>query len=295
MKRFLLPAVYCLLLAAFWSPAIQGAEYKLSGTFHVAVKDPSGLTYDPVHDSLWTVRDHGSGLAEKLMGGGGGLFEIDKKGKVLKKMPLKASNDLEGIAYRADTDTFLLAEERNREVVEIDRAGKTLRTIKVPIKWGYQDLNHGIEGVAYDPKSKNIFVANEKNPRQVMELKEDGNVVNSFEVIEASDISDLYYDATTDRLLVLSHEKILLEFTRKGQLIKTFPVEADKAEGVTKDSKGYLYIICEATSTLCVYAPEVIPASAPAAVTPQATAEKAGSKDTPQRTPAKPKAAGSKK
>ena len=284
-----------LLTLTVSSPVVQGAEYKLSGTFHVAVKDPSGLTYDPVHDSLWTVRDHGSGLAEKLMGGGGGLFEIDKKGKVLKKMPLKASNDLEGIAYRADTDTFLLAEERKREVVEIDRAGKTLRTIKVPIKWGYRNLNRGIEGVAYDPKSKNIFVANEKNPRRVMELKENGNVVNSFEVIEASNISDLYYDATTDRLLVLSHENILLEFTRKGQLTKTFPVEADKAEGITKDNRGYLYIICEATSTLYVYAPEVIPASAPATVTPQATAEKAESKGTSQRTPAKPKSSGSKK
>src|SRR3990167_1815739 len=113
--------VLFLLTLTVSSPVVQGGEYKLSGTFHVAVKDPSGLTYDPVHDSLWTVLDHGSGLAEKLMGGGGGLFEIDKKGKVLKKMPLKASNDLEGIAYRADTDTFLLAEERKREVVEIGR------------------------------------------------------------------------------------------------------------------------------------------------------------------------------
>ncbi|MBI5125428.1 MAG: SdiA-regulated domain-containing protein [Planctomycetes bacterium] len=286
--------VLFLLTLTVSSPVVQGAEYKLSGTFHVAVKDPSGLTYDPVHDSLWTVQDHGNGLAEKLMGGGGGLFEIDKKGKVLKRMPLKASNDLEGIAYKADTDTFLLAEERKREVVEINRAGKTLKTIKVPIKWGYRNLNHGIEGVAYDPKSKNIFVANEKNPRKVMELKEDGNIVNSFEVIEASNISDLYYDATTDRLLVLSHENILLEFTRKGQLIKTFPVEADKAEGITKDSEGYLYIICEATSTLYVYAPEVIPASAPATATPQA-AEKTGSKDASQHTPVKPKSSGGKK
>ncbi|MDI6760888.1 MAG: SdiA-regulated domain-containing protein [Candidatus Brocadiaceae bacterium] len=286
-----------LVLAAlvFLNSSVQGAEYKLSGTFHVAVKDPSGLIYDPIHDSLWTVRDHGSGLAEKLIGGGGGLFEIDKKGKVLKKMPLKASNDLEGIAYRADTDTFLLAEERRREVVEIDRAGKALRTIKVPIKWGYRDLNHGIEGVAYDPRSKSIFVANEKYPTQVMELTEDGNIVNSFEVIEASNISDLYYDATTDRLLVLSHENILLEFTRKGQLIKTFPVEADRAEGITKDSRGYLYIICEATSTLYVYAPEVIPTSAPVPVTPQAATEKAVNKGTPQRAPTKPKSAGSKK
>ncbi|MFN3466552.1 MAG: hypothetical protein ACK4WF_02495, partial [Candidatus Brocadiales bacterium] len=79
--------VLFLVVLIFSGPAVQGAEYRLLGTFPVAVKDPSGLTYDPVHDSLWTVRDHGGGLSEKVLGGGGELFEIDKKGNVLKKIP----------------------------------------------------------------------------------------------------------------------------------------------------------------------------------------------------------------
>lgn len=242
-----------LLILISLSPTAQGVEYRLLGSFPVAVKEPSGLAYDPLHDSLWTVRD-----------GGGGLFEIDKKGNVLKELPIK-SHDLEGIAYRPDTDTFLLAEERRREVVEIDRAGKTLKTTKVPIEWHYWELNHGIEGVAFDPKSKNIFVANEKRPRQVMELEEDGLLIkNSFEVAQVGDISDLFYDIATDRLLVLSEEsRTVLELTRKGQFLNSFPIEAAKAEGITKDSKGYLYIICEATSTLYVYAPKVVPTSMP--------------------------------
>jgi uncharacterized protein YjiK len=227
-----------------------GAEYRLAGSFPLNVKEPSGLTYDPVHDTLWTVQD-----------GGGNLFEMDKKGNVLKEITLK-SGDLEGVAYKPDTDTFLLAEERRREVIEVDRTGKTLKTIKVPIEWHYWDLNHGIEGVAYDPKTKSIFVANEKKPRQVMEMKEDGSVLNSFEVTELGDLSDLFYDTATDRLLVLSHEsKAVVEFTRKGRFLNAFSTEAPQAEGITKDTKGYLYIVCEATRTLYVYAPTVVPTS----------------------------------
>jgi uncharacterized protein YjiK len=239
-----------LFLTLIFNTLTVQAEYRLVGTFPVDVKEPSGLTYDPVHDSLWTVQD-----------GGGDLYEIDKKGNVLKKVPLK-SGDLEGIAYKPDTDTFLLAEERRREVVEVDRTGKVLRTIKVPIEWHYWNLNYGIEGVAFEPRSKGIFVANEKKPCQVMEMEEDGCVVHVFDVEKVSDISDLYYDAANDRLLVLSHEsKSILELNRMGHPLKSFPIEAVKAEGITKDSKGYLYIICEDTSTLYVYAPEVVPTS----------------------------------
>lgn len=248
-RRLVLPliALGTLTLLPFVSRGAT-AGYNLVGTFPVAIKEPSGLTYDPINDSLWTVQD-----------GGGDLFEIDKKGNVLKKVPLK-SGDLEGIAYKADTDTFLLAEERRREIVEIDRRGKTLETVKVPIEWHYWNLNYGIEGIAFEPRSKGIFVANEKKPCRIIEMEQDGRIVQVFDVDKVSDISGLHYDATSDRLLVLSHEsKSVLELNRMGQFVRSFPIEAAKAEGITKDNKGYLYILCEATSTLYVYAPEVVP------------------------------------
>ncbi len=89
---------------------------------------------------------------------------------------------------------------------------------------------------------------------------------------------------------MLSHEsKAVLEFTRRGQLLKSFSIEVTQAEGITKDNKGYIYIICEATGNLYVYAPEVVPTSAPATLAPQATAEKVESKGTSQPAPAKHK------
>ena len=266
--------IFVLLALIFYAPAVRGAEYHLLGSFNVAVREPSGLAYDPKNDSLWTVQDNG-----------GDLYEIDKKGNVLKRVPLRPplvqfrfpslarrgdilrkallrSGDWEGVYYKSDTDTLLLSDERTRQVIEVDRTGKPLKTIKVPIEWHYLDINHGTEGVAYDAKTKTIFVANEKNPRRVMELKEDGSVVSAFDVKvrKAEHLSDLYYDTTSDRLLVLARTMIL-EYTRKGKLLKTFPIEAIKAEGMTKDNKGYLYIIDESTSILYIYAPEVIPTS----------------------------------
>lgn len=240
----MLPLMGVLLILLFTGDT-AAEEYTLAGTFQVRVSEPSGLAYDPEHKTLWTVRD-----------GGGGVYEIDKKGKTLKKLPV-VSSDLEGIAYKPDSQTFLLAEERKRQVVEIDRKGKVIKTIDVPIRWHYWNINSGIEGVAYDPKSRHIFVANEKNPRMVMELEEDGKPVNFFEVKDALDLSDIYCDYTRDTLLVLSHEsKKVMEFTRQGRLLSTFPVEATKAEGITKDEDGNLYIMCEETKRLYVYAPK---------------------------------------
>ncbi len=231
--------------------AVQAAEYRLVGTFPVDVEEPSGLTYDPLNDTLWTVQD-----------GGGGVFELDKKGNVLTKLPI-TSHDLEGIAYKPDTNTFLLAEERKREVVEIDRQGNVISTLKVPIEWHYWTYNYGIEGVAYDPKTESILVANEKKPARVMELKGENRISMAFDVVQATDISGLYYDTANERLFVLSEEsKVILEFTRKGEFLSTFSIkQVPKPEGITKDNKGYIFVMCEETSTLYVFAPEVIPTS----------------------------------
>lgn len=228
----------------FLSKAVSATEYELLRSIPVAVKEPSGLTYDPQTDTLWTVRD-----------GGGGVYQLDKQGNVLKMIDI-SSSDLEGIAYKPDSDTFLLAEEKNREILEINRQGMILQRIEVPIKWRLWHLNHGIEGICYDPNSRHIFIVNEKGPRVVMELDDDGTVVKSFEVGEAEDLSGIYCDNTTGNLLILSHEsKKIMEFTPDGKFISSFPIDIPQVEGITKDMGGNLYIVCEKSKTLYVYAP----------------------------------------
>ena len=155
-------------------------EYELARTFPVEVGEPSGLAYDPKTNTLWTVSD-----------GGGGLSQLNTRGEPLREMDF-TSNDLEGIAYKPATDTFLLAEERTREILEIDRQGKILWVAKVPTDYSWWNLlqrNHGIEGVAYDQKSGSIFVVNEKSPRVVIELIEGDVITRSRKAFRPS-ISD---------------------------------------------------------------------------------------------------------
>lgn len=222
--------------------------YELLESYPVDVREPSGLTYDPQTDTLWTVQD-----------GGGGIYQIDKQGKVLETINIP-SDDLEGIAYKPDTDTFLLAEERKREILEVDRQGKVLREINTPIKYSFWHINHGLEGVCYDPRRQSIFVANEKSPRMVVGLDMRGDVVGSFDVEGVGDLSGMCYDDTNGNLLVLSHEsRKVMEFTPDGKLLRSFsidfPISIEKAEGIAKDADGKMYIICEKRKVLYVYTP----------------------------------------
>ncbi len=234
-------------LTFFAAGHAAATEYELVRSYPVDVEEPSGLAYDPKTNTLWTVRD-----------GGGGLYQLNKRGELLGRIEL-LSNDLEGIAYLPSTDTFLVVEERTREILEIDRQGNVLWAIKVPIDYNWWDIfqrNHGTEGVAFDPKSGRIFVINEKNPKVVMELIEGDVIVKSFEVTEAEDLSGIHFDTKSGNLLVLSHEsKKIMEFTPDGKLISSFQIDAPKAEGITKDSDGNIYIICEQSRALYMYAP----------------------------------------
>ncbi|MFQ5957160.1 MAG: SdiA-regulated domain-containing protein [Candidatus Brocadiales bacterium] len=234
-----------LLWTSFlFSESVFATEYKLLQSFPVDVEEPSGLTYDPQTDTLWTVQD-----------GGGGLCQLDTHGKVINTIDIP-SNDLEGIAYKPGSDTFLLAEERNREILEVDRQGTIIQAIMVPIKWRLWHLNYGIEGVSYFPKSRHIFIVNEKGPRVLMELNEGGAVVQSFEVEGVEDLSGIYCNDASGDLLIISHEsKKVMELTSEGRLISSFAIDIPQAEGITKDGSGNIYIICENSKTLYIYAP----------------------------------------
>lgn len=247
LNQYIKTAAYLCLTAAFLllscGPA-AAVEYEMAGSFPVQVGEPSGLAYDPQTDTLWTVRD-----------GGGGVYQLDKRGELLTIIDIR-TNDLEGIAYNPLSDTFLLAEERHREILEIDRQGNVLRTIAVPIKWRMWHINHGIEGVTINPRNGHVFVVNEKSPVAVMELDENGSIVKSFEVEEADDLSGIHYDYQSGNLLVLSHEsKKVMEFTPEGSLKGSFSIDIPQAEGITRDASGNIYVICEKSKTLYVFAP----------------------------------------
>jgi uncharacterized protein YjiK len=220
-------------------------RYDLIETYTVAVRDPSGLTYDPTTDSLWVVED-----------GGGGIYQIEKRGEGFSETIDFKSEDMEGIAYNPEADTFFIAEERKRVIFEVDKKGKILNTIEIDILYDEADVNHGFAGVTFNPESKHLFVVNEKNPVAVLEVTLDGEIVNSFEV-NAENLSGICLDSRTGELLVLSPgSKMGMVFTKDGRLLRSVDVDIPRPEGIAIDNEGYIYVVCEETQQLYVYAPK---------------------------------------
>ncbi len=219
--------------------------YDLIETYTLAVRRPSGLTYDPTTDSLWVVEDRG-----------GEIYQIEKRGEdFLETIDIK-SDDMEGIAYNPETDTFFIAEERKRAIFEVDRKGKILNTLEIDIQYDEVDTNRGFEGVTFDPESKHLFVVNEKNPVAVLEITPDGKIVNSFEV-RAENLSGICLDSSRGELLVLSPgSKMGMIFTKDGKLQSSVDIDIPKPGGIAIDDERYIYVVCEDTQKLYVYAPK---------------------------------------
>ncbi len=225
---------------------VSAVQYDLIETYTVPVR-PSGMDYNPENDSLWIVEDRG-----------GGIYEIQKRGEeILGEIRFK-SEDLEGIAHNTDTGTLFVTEERKRAVLEIDKNGKLLNTIDVPIEYEEADINYGFEGVTYDPSTGHLFIANEKNPRAILEVAPDGEIVNSIELDDVEELADVSLDKETGNLIVLTQDpNLIVEFTKDGTLVDVFELtDVPSPEGFTMDNDGFLYVVSDEPQKLYVFSPK---------------------------------------
>lgn len=201
------------------------------------------------------------------------LVEMDSDGKVSAQYPLNGFEDVEGLAYMGD-GLIVVTDEVQQQLVIFrlpDRPGMPIdkqdaASLALPL--GSSTHNKGFEGVTYDAAHDRIFVAKERDPRQLyavsgiktslggtLRLKvEDLNDWIDRSVF-AKDISDLHFDARTGHLLVLSHEsKLVIELSEKGEMVSfrtllghvgDLKESAGQAEGLTLDDAGALYVVSE--------------------------------------------------
>lgn len=224
----------------------------------------SGITYDYDRDRLLAVTN--AGPSE--------LFVLSKSGEMLERHLLRGFEDVEGLAYMGD-GWLLLSEER----------AQRLRLIRLPVPGSgaavdagdspfialginLRKRNKGFEGVAYDRRHDRLFVVKEAAPRQLFALDGVGrsfagtlqlSVRDLTSWIERSvfarDLSDVAHDPQTGHLLVLSDQsKLLIELDGNGQFVSFRSLHrylselrdsAPKAEGVTLDGEGNLYVVSE--------------------------------------------------
>ncbi|MFZ6044887.1 SdiA-regulated domain-containing protein [Pseudomonas sp. CR3202] len=201
------------------------------------------------------------------------LVEMDRDGTITAQYPMNGFEDVEGLAYMGD-GLVVVTDETQQQLVFFrmpEQPGQAIdkqdsQTLALPLKSSAH--NKGFEGVAYDPAHDRIFVAKERDPRQLYAIsgvkaslggKLQLKVEDLSDWIErsvfATDISDLHFDARTGHLLVLSHEsRLVIELGENGEMVSfrtllghfsDLKKSAGQAEGLTLDDEGTLYVVSE--------------------------------------------------
>ena len=222
--------------------------------------DISALTFDPERRSLFTVTNANPEL-----------LELSLDGRILRRITLRGFGDPEAVEYIAP-GLFVIGDERAQRLIKVRLADST--TV-LDARDGQQlalgigrNGNKGFEGLAYDRNGQRLFVAKERDPLRIYEIR-------GFPQVEAArplavqvaddprrdarlfvrDLSSLQYDQTSGHLLALSDEsRLVLELDSHGQPVSSLSLLAGQhglrrsvpqAEGIALDDAGNLYLVSE--------------------------------------------------
>jgi uncharacterized protein YjiK len=223
--------------------------------------DMSALTYDPDRNSLFTVTNRQPEL-----------IELSLDGEVLRRVALEGFGDAEAVQY-IKRDTYVISDERAQRLLLVRVPEGVVRLAaaeaqQLTIGLG-RNGNKGFEGLAYDAPGQRLFVAKERDPLGILEIRgfpQDRSLDQPFSLevedhpardagLFVRDLSSLEFDAASGHLLALSDEsQLLLELDDKGRPISSLSLLAgqqglthsiEQAEGVALSPDGTLYLVSE--------------------------------------------------
>lgn len=155
----------------------------------IDIPEPSGLAL-AADGSLWSVSDRN-----------GRLYRLSTDGDVLSVLATGAI-DLEGITADGRDGSPWVVDESNNHLVHIGADGTEQR--RVPISIDSAD-GSGLEGVAMDVESGNIFLLQEKDPARVIELDQDFEILNTWTASFARDVSGIASTKIGGELVATRH------------------------------------------------------------------------------------------
>ena len=215
--------------------------------------EASDLSYNPQTKTLFSV-----------MGKNPFLVELTLQGDVLRKMPLNGWNNPEGVTVM-ENGLLAVVDERQHSltIVKVDASTTALNKADFP---SYdlgpsKDQNKAFEGVTWDKRNQQ-FVLGEERPPALFTWKSDGSqtLVGDKQKLantklDMRNLSALAIDPRTGHLLALSAEShLLLELDEKGEPVSFMTLlggfnglknTIPRAEGVTLDENGNLYMVSE--------------------------------------------------
>ena len=228
--------------------------FQFNGMFDIPSvrRDASALTIHADSGHLWTITD------DKVR-----LVEFTTHGKFIREVKLIGFDDAEGLCH-VDGDRFLIAEEKKMCITLVDvppdatKVKADGRRIELDVK---SKKNKGLEGVSYDAQTDTLFAVREDKPPAVfrihpLRVRERRQTCEwPLDLDGMDDLSDTYFDPSTQWLWLLSHEsQVAAAFDSQGTRVTEvvlkqgchgLPEDVLQAEGIVRDRHGALYICSE--------------------------------------------------
>jgi len=246
---FLLPAVLsCVGTVDSSDDEMEENSLVFVQSYQLPINDPSGLVIDMSGDFLWTISDDPGEF----------IYKISFTGQVLGFLEGYLGDDMEGITMNPNDGTLWIAEEKLRKIVQVSTTGEVLQIIEIPVD--ATNPNDGLEGITWNPLNNHVYVVNEKNPRQFIELDTNFDVVRSVTInfdgeFTLRDLSGLFYDHIRDEIWILSDESERIVITdQQLKPLRSYDLGKDKFEGIAVDLQTYrVYLVNDRDNRLYVY------------------------------------------
>lgn len=215
--------------------------------------EASDLSYNPQSKTLFSV-----------MGKNPFLVELSLQGDVLRKMPLVGWSNPEGLTVM-ENGLMAIVDERQHmlSIVKVDADTRELNIADFP-KYDLgpsKDQNKAFEAITWDARNQQLLLGVERPPALFtwksdgsQTLKGDKQKLASDE-LDIRNLSALEIDPRTGHTLLLSADShLLLELDEKGGQVSFMTLlggfnglkdTIPRAEGVTMDEAGTLYIVSE--------------------------------------------------
>jgi len=215
--------------------------------------EASDVTYNPMTKTLFSV-----------MGKNPFLVELTLQGDVLRKMPLNGWNNPEGVTMM-ENGLMAVVDERQHSltIIKVDPQTQQLNKADFP---SYdlgpsKDQNKAFEAVTWDKRNQQLILGEERPPA-LFTWKSDGSQTLTGDKqklakteLDMRNLSALTVDPRTGHLLALSADShLLLELDEKGKQVSFMTLlggfnglkhTIPRAEGVTMDENGTLYMVSE--------------------------------------------------
>jgi uncharacterized protein YjiK len=220
----------------------------------------SALSFDPDRNTLFTVTNKDPELVE-----------LSLEGRIIRRIPLTGFGDAEAVEY-ISPGIYVISDEHSQRLIKVQVDDDTrfldaadAEQLTLGINAGG---NSGFEGLAYDNKGKRLFVATERKPVQILEVRgfpnPDDSTPSTLEVTSSKqrdaglfvrDLSSLQFDEISGHLLALSDEsRQILELDTTGRPVGNVSLSkgsmrlarsVPQAEGIAMGADGTLYVVSE--------------------------------------------------